>query len=101
MCQANGVAPGLKYESDGGPGIATIMELLKSSQKPEEDRKQFMETVFLFWLLGAIDGHAKNFGIFLKAGGRFQLTPLYDVLSAYPIADKKQIEYRDMKMAMA
>jgi len=101
ICQANGVAPGLKYESDGGPGIATIMELLKSSQRPEQDRKQFMKTVFLFWLLGAIDGHAKNFSIFLKAGGRFQLTPVYDVISAYPIAAKRQIEYRDMKMAMA
>jgi serine/threonine-protein kinase HipA len=101
MCQANGVAPALKYESDSGPGIATIMELLKSSQRPEQDRKQFMKTVFLFWLLGAIDGHAKNFSIFLKAGGRFQLTPVYDVISAYPVAVRRQIEYRDIKMAMA
>jgi serine/threonine-protein kinase HipA len=101
MCQANGIAPGLKYESDGGPGISSIMELLKSSIQPEDDRKQFMRTVFLFWLLGAIDGHAKNFSIFLKQGGRFQLTPLYDVISAYPLAEKRQIEYQDIKMAMA
>lgn len=101
MCQANGVAPALKYESDGGPGIATIMERLKSSLRPEIDRKQFMKTVFLFWLLGAIDGHAKNFSIFLKAGGRFELTPVYDVISAYPIAEKHQLEYRNLKMAMA
>ena len=60
-----------------------------------------MQTVFLFWLLGAIDGHAKNFSIFLREGGRFELTPVYDVMSAYPLAGKRQIEYRDMKMAMA
>jgi len=101
MCQANGVAPALKYESDGGPGIFPIMELLKSSLRPEADRKQFMKTIFLFWLLGAIDGHAKNFSIFLKQGGRFNLTPVYDVISAYPLAEKRQIEYRKMNMAMA
>jgi len=54
MCQANGVASGLKYESDGGLGIATIMALFKSSLHPEKDRKQFMQTVFLFWLLGLL-----------------------------------------------
>jgi len=101
MCQANGIAPALKYESDGGPGISPIMELLKSSLRPEDDRKQFMKTVFLFWLLGAIDGHAKNFSIFLKQGGRFELTPVYDVISAYPLAAKRQIETRKMNMAMA
>ena len=101
MCQANGIAPGLKYESDGGPGISNIMELLKSSIQPEEDRKQFMQCVFLFWMLGAIDGHAKNFSIFLRQGGRFQLTPVYDVISAYPIVNKKQMGFREMKMAMA
>ncbi len=101
MCQASATAPGLKYESDGGPGIATIMEVLKSSIHPEDDRRQFMKTVFLFWLLGATDGHAKNFSIFLKQGGRFQLTPVYDVISAYPLAKKRQIEYQKMNMAMA
>lgn len=101
MCQANGIAPALKYENEGGPGIAQIMELLKSSIHPEEDRKQFMTMVFLFWLLGAIDGHAKNFSIFLKQGGRFELTPVYDVISAYPLAEKRQLEYRRLNMAMA
>jgi len=101
MCQANGIAPALKYESDSGPGIATIMAQLNSSLRPEADRKQFMKTVFLFWLLGAIDGHAKNFSIFLKQGGRFELTPVYDVISAYPLAEKRQVEYRKINMAMA
>ena len=101
MCQAAGISPGLKYESDGGPNISMIMTLLKSSMTPEEDRKQFLQRVFLYWILGAIDGHAKNFSIFLKQGGRFYLTPVYDVISAYPIAENRQIEYQDLKMAMA
>jgi serine/threonine-protein kinase HipA len=101
MCQANGIAPALKYESDGGPGISPIMDLLKSSLRPEDDRKQFMRSVFLFWLLGAPDGHAKNFSIFLKQGGRFQLTPIYDVISTYPLIAKRELEIKKTKMAMA
>ncbi len=101
MCQARGIAPALKYENEGGPGIALIMNLLESSMRPEKDRRQFMKTVFLFWLFGAIDGHAKNFSILLKQGGRFELTPVYDVISAYPIVEKRRMEYRDLKMAMA
>lgn len=101
MCQASGIAPALKYENEGGAGITKIMERLRSSLRPEKDRSQFMRTVFLFRVLGAIDGHAKNFSIFLRQGGRFELTPVYDVISAYPLAEKRQIEYRDLKMAMA
>lgn len=101
MCQANGIAPALKYENDGGPGIAAVMALLNGSIHAGKDRRAFMQRVFLFWLLGAIDGHAKNFSIFLRPGGRFHLTPVYDVLSAYPLAAKRQIEYRKMGMAMA
>ena len=101
MCQANGFAPALKYESDGGPGISSIMKLLSASSRPEKDRKQFMKSVFLFWLLGAIDGHAKNFSIFLMQGGRFHLTPIYDVISAYPLVEKRQLEQRKMRVAMA
>lgn len=99
MCQALGVAPALKYEAEGGPGIADIMQLLNSSIKPEEDRFQFMKSIYLFWVLGAIDGHAKNFSLFLYPHGQFCLTPLYDVMSAYSWLAKKQL--RRMKMAMA
>jgi serine/threonine-protein kinase HipA len=101
MCQALGFAPVLKYESNGGPGISNIMTLLSSAINAEENRKRFMKSVFLFWLLGAIDGHAKNFSIFLKQRGRFELTPLYDVISAFPLIEKKQVDLKDIKMAMA
>jgi len=60
-----------------------------------------MKSVFLFWVMGAINGHAKNFSVSIEAGGRYKLTPLYDVMSAYPLAEKRQIEWQDLKMAMA
>lgn len=39
-CQALGLPPGLKYQSDGGPGITDLMALLGGSQQPQEDRLQ-------------------------------------------------------------
>lgn len=101
FCQALGIASALKYESDGGPGISAIMNLLQGSKNPIEDREKFMKVVFLFWVIGAIDGHAKNFSVALQAQGRFHLTPFYDVISAYPLAAKRQIEWQELKMAMS
>jgi len=101
MCQALSIPPVLKYESDGGPGIERIMTLLLGSANALSDRRLFMKIQVLFWLLGAIDGHAKNFSIFLMAGGAYSLAPVYDVMSAYPLLAKRQIELRKMKMAMA
>ena len=103
MCQAMGVPPALKYESDGGPGVERIMSLLNASQSRERDRFQFFMAQLLFWMLCATDGHAKNFSIFLKPQGEFELTPLYDVLSAYPIlgAGPGKLSPHKARMAMA
>ncbi|MCH1909979.1 type II toxin-antitoxin system HipA family toxin [Stenotrophomonas sp. Y6] len=84
MCQAFGLPSSRKYESDGGPGIVPIMELLRQSEQPQ-DRATFFKTQLLFWMLAATDGHAKNFSLHIEAAGRFRLTPIYDVISTYPI----------------
>jgi serine/threonine-protein kinase HipA len=84
MCQALSVPPTRKYEDHGGPGVADIMKLLAASDRPDIDRRTLMKTLIAVWLLGATDGHAKNFSIFLSPGGRFAATPIYDVLSAEP-----------------
>lgn len=81
FCQATGLSPARKYESDGGPGIRTIMEVLRGSENAAADREVFLRTQLLFWAMAATDGHAKNFSLRLLAGGRYQLTPLYDILS--------------------
>ncbi|MCF4010602.1 HipA domain-containing protein [Rheinheimera sp. UJ63] len=48
-----------------------------------------MRSQILFWLLGATDGHAKNFSIFLEQQDQYWLTPLYDILSAFTAISKK------------
>ena len=44
-------------------------------------------------MIGATDGHAKNFSVRLSPGGRFRLTPLYDILSAQPAFEKKSFRF--------
>lgn len=100
-CQALSVPPTAKYQAQGGPGIAAILDLLKGSDDPETDRRNFMKAQIVFWLMGATDGHAKNFSIFLSPGGRFHMTPLYDVMSAQPAVDAGQIRHNKMKLALA
>jgi serine/threonine-protein kinase HipA len=100
FCQALSCPPSRKYQDQGGPGIAHILDLLKGSDTPAEDQKKFLKAQILFWLIGATDGHAKNFSIFLGPGGSFRLTPIYDVLTAQPSLDTRQIERKQMKLAM-
>lgn len=101
FCQALGFSPNLKYESDGGPGVVDIMRMLRQSRDARQDREQFFKSLILFWLLAAIDGHAKNFSIFIEAEGRYKLTPLYDIISAYPLLRTRQLERQKITMAMA
>ena len=102
MCQVFGIPPSRKYESDGGPGIVQIMDVLRQSLEPR-DRATFFKTQLLFWMLAATDGHAKNFSVHIEQGGRFRLTPIYDVLSVYPILGRGpgQLDPHNAALAMS
>jgi serine/threonine-protein kinase HipA len=103
MCQALGVSPLRKYQADGGPGITDIMEILSHSEQAERDREVFFRAQILFWLLAATDGHAKNFSIAVEPQSRYRLTPLYDVLSAWPVIGpgNRHISWQRCKLAMS
>lgn len=79
------------------------MKLLATSREPDRDRRTFFQAQVLFWMLRATDGHAKNFSLFLRPGGSYELAPLYDVLSAYPVLGKgaNKLSPFKVKMAMA
>lgn len=101
FCQALGVPSSQKYEQDGsGPGMRACLDLLLGSTKSVEDRVTFFAAQLFFWMIGATDGHAKNFSIFLGPGG-FQLTPLYDIPSAEPAFASGQVQRKQMQLAMS
>ncbi len=103
FCQATGRSPSQRYESDGGASMNEILNLLSASASAEADRAQLVLAQLAFWLLAATDGHSKNFSIHLQPGGAFSLTPLYDVLSAWPVIGRgaNRISLQEARLAMA
>ena len=103
LCQALGIPPKLKYEHDGGPGMAKCLQVLGGSADAQQDTLAFQLTQLAFWLLAATDGHAKNYSIFLQPGDNYVLTPLYDILSMWPYFGKgaNQFNRRRAGLAMA
>lgn len=81
-CQALGVNRGKKYEEQGGPGAAQIIDLLQAVATPA-DVWRFVESLAFNYLTGASDGHAKNHSLLL-AGTQTRLAPLYDLSSSLP-----------------
>ncbi|MFP4900013.1 HipA domain-containing protein, partial [Paraburkholderia sp. BR14261] len=103
FCQALGVPPHRKYEAHGGPGVREIAGLLRQSLQAREDLETFLTAQIVFWMLAAPDGHAKNFSIRLLPAGRFQLAPLYDVMSIWPVEGDggNQWSWHKASLAMA
>ena len=103
FCQALGVPSHLKYEADGGPGVLDLARILHQSVSAREDLRTLLAAQLIFWMLAAPDGHAKNFSIHLLPEGRFRLTPLYDVMSIWPVegAGPNQFSRHDTTLAMA
>jgi serine/threonine-protein kinase HipA len=85
LCQALAVMPTVKYQNEGGPSIAVIVELLRThSSAREEDVQTFMDAIGFNWLIAGTDAHAKNYSLLLSGGPRVRLAPLYDVASILP-----------------
>jgi len=103
FCQAEAISPLQKYQSDSGLSITDIMKVLDGSNESIKDKQTFFAVQVIFWLLFATDGHAKNFSIKHTSRDSYEMTPIYDVLSFFPIVGAKQdqIARRKIKLAMA
>lgn len=91
FCQALSVPPELKYEEEGGPGIAHSQQLIqRATQRPAADRLKFQRMLIFHYLVGNTDAHAKNYAL-LYSQNSPDLAPLYDVVctAAYPRLSKK------------
>ncbi|MEV4406636.1 HipA domain-containing protein [Actinoplanes sp. NPDC049598] len=88
MCQALGLPPSAKYQSEGGPTPEQIITLIRGAVRPvvvaEAEVDRFVDAVALNWLLGGTDAHAKNYSLLLMPG-QVRLAPLYDVASSLAV----------------
>ena len=87
MCQALGLHPSKKYQSDGGPSVANIARRLRQvSSNPDADLRRFAEALLFNWLIMGTDAHAKNYSLLLS-GTSARLAPLYDIASILPYGE--------------
>lgn len=98
--QAQGLESAQKYQEHGGPGMQDGLHLLEGSAERAGDQLLFLKAQIVNWLLAAIDGHAKNYSVFLGPGG-FRMTPLYDILSAAPAMGSGAFRHRELRLAMS
>jgi serine/threonine-protein kinase HipA len=97
VCQALGIMPTKKYQNEGGPGPASIVDLLRTySTDREEDVGTFIAALGFNWLIAGTDAHAKNYSLLLS-GPQVRLAPLYDVASFLPY---DEFDLRKVKLAM-
>jgi serine/threonine-protein kinase HipA len=98
MCQALNALPTSKYQSEGGPGAARILELLRThGSHPQQDMQSFVDANIFNWLIGGTDAHAKNYSVLIGSHGQVRLAPLYDVASAYAY---RSLDPHKLKLAM-
>ena len=81
FCQALGIPPEYKYESEGGPTLAACFDLARqTSIRSGKDVLSLLNWVIFNFLIGNSDSHGKNISLLLLAEGPL-LAPFYDLLS--------------------
>jgi serine/threonine-protein kinase HipA len=98
ICQALGIMPTKKYQNEGGPGAADIVELLRTSSTDRgADVNTFVDAIGFNWLIAGTDAHAKNYSLLLGGGPNVRLAPLYDLASILPY---DEFDMQKLKLAM-
>ena len=81
LCQLAGIVSEKKYEKEGGPGVATCAELIRTySTQPAVDLRNFIAWILFNLHVGNNDGHAKNLSVYRIPGHGVTLTPFYDLM---------------------
>lgn len=80
LLQALGLPPELNQESQGGPGLRTVADLIRNATGKDDDVRELERSNIFHWLTMGTDGHAKNYS-FLLSDSQAQLAPLYDLNS--------------------
>lgn len=81
LCQLDGKPSTIKYETDGGPGLARCYRIMRENGVPASDLKRLLQWVFFNLYVGNHDGHAKNLSLYYPSEGGVRLAPFYDLLS--------------------
>jgi serine/threonine-protein kinase HipA len=82
LCQASGRPPQMKYEAEGGLGVAECGKLIRAhGAGPGASLLKFLDALLFNLLIGNADAHSKNYSLLLEGPNTPRLAPLYDLLS--------------------
>jgi serine/threonine-protein kinase HipA len=80
FCQALGYPGELKYESQGGPGLAACSLFVRRLGLGPAAVQGLLDWVAFNALIGNADAHAKNLALLCDRAGRRRLAPFYDLV---------------------
>ena len=86
--QALGYPGELKYESQGGPGLAACSRLIRSLGLGPAAVQGLLDWVAFNALIGNADAHAKNLALLCGRDGRIQLAPFYDLVPTLTLPER-------------
>lgn len=91
FCQALGILPSSKYESEGGPSAVRCFNLLENCYLAGKDKLNFLKYFIFNVLVGNKDAHGKNYSFLYNIDQNPSLSPMHDVLCTdmYPSLTKK------------
>ena len=82
FCQALGLVPAVKYESEGGPSVADCADLIRRHcSAPARDITAFLDALLFNFVIANHDAHSKNYSLLLDGAGAIRLAPLYDLIA--------------------
>ena len=86
FCQILGRPHTKKYEQteEDERLVEQCLNKLRTSNRIRDDQALFIKGQIVQWLLGAGDGHLKNYSFFLSGPNQYRLTPFYDIMSNEP-----------------
>ncbi len=92
FCQALGISPRLKYETEGGPGVTDCVELIRRAGRPfAPSLLEFVDAIAYNVVIGNMDAHGKNYSLLYPPGAPGPaIAPLYDLVCTRVYPDLSQ-----------
>lgn len=87
FCQALGISPKKKYQSEGGPSLSACQGVIdRRSSDSLKDTDTLLRWQIFNVLIGNCDAHGKNLSLLRRKDGNWGIAPLYDLVATrmYP-----------------
>ena len=88
FCQALGYPGELKYQSQGGPGLAACSKLIRRLGLGPAAVQGLLDWAIFNALIGNADAHAKNLSLLRDIEGRLKLAPFYDLVPTLALPER-------------